>query len=436
MHLILSIPMPIRLAVVFALGACIGAAVNWAVCSLAWNRRPISPWSRPDPSASRRRLGDRLPIVGWLGLRREASLHGAGFWIRPMLIEVLVGVGFAWLYWWEAGNAGLLPPDFSRPLNPGVLAMLHVEFVSHLILVGLMLAASLIDFDEMTIPDGITVVGTLVGLLAAALCPESLLPVVPRNGPPNSLTYLHLASPNEWPAALRGAPDAPPLVLGLACWLAWCAAMLSGPWFGRHGWRWALQISCAHVWHKSSRARLRREPCTRWILPLAVIGSAAIALVWYCGGDNWQGLLTALVGMAVGGGFVWAIRILCTVALQREAMGFGDVTLMAMFGAFLGWQASLIVFFLAPLAGVVISILRLIFLRDKEIFFGPFLCLAALSVVVFWDTVWSGTEHAFAIGWLVPAAVLCCPPMMFGMLATWRLIVSVFRPKDTRRKTA
>jgi leader peptidase (prepilin peptidase) / N-methyltransferase len=245
-----------------------------------------------------------------------------------------------------------------------------------------------------------------------------------------------LASPNEWPAALRGAPNVPPLILGLACWLAWCGAMLSGPWFGRHGWLWAVQISSAHIWHKASRARLRREPCTKWIFPLAVIGSAAIAVAWYCGGDNWQGMLTALVGMAVGGGFVWAIRILCTVALQREAMGFGDVTLMAMFGTFLGWQTSLIVFFLAPLAGVVISILRWIILRDKEIFFGPFLCLAALTVIVFWDVVWSGTEHVFVIGWLVPAAVLCCPPMMFAMLATWRLIVSVFRPKDTRRKTA
>ena len=94
MNAILSIPLEIRLAVVFVLGSCVGAAANWAIYALAWHPRPISPWSRPDPSAPPRRLWDRLPIVGWLGLRREAALHGSGFWVRPMLVEVLTGVGW------------------------------------------------------------------------------------------------------------------------------------------------------------------------------------------------------------------------------------------------------------------------------------------------------------------------------------------------------
>ena len=65
-------------------------------------------------------------------------------------------------------------------------------------------------------------------------------------------------------------------------------------------------------------------------------------------------------------------------------MGFGDVTLMAMIGAFLGWQPCLIIFFLAPFAGLVIGVLRLILFRDREIPYGPFLCLATLVVIVAW----------------------------------------------------
>ena len=72
MNLILSLPMEVRLAVVFLLGACIGSAANWAIYRLAWNRRPIGPWSPPDAAAPPRRPADRLPILGWLGLRREA----------------------------------------------------------------------------------------------------------------------------------------------------------------------------------------------------------------------------------------------------------------------------------------------------------------------------------------------------------------------------
>ena len=151
-------------------------AANWAIYALAWHPRPISPWSRPDPSGPPRRLWDRLPIIGWLGLRREAALHRRGFWVRPMLVEVLMGVGLAWLYWWEVEAAGLLPQGVGTLLGLGDKTVLHFEFLAHCFLIALMLAGSLIDVDEKIIPDEITVSGTLAGLLLAAVCPWSLLP--------------------------------------------------------------------------------------------------------------------------------------------------------------------------------------------------------------------------------------------------------------------
>ena len=79
--------MLLRLVVVFVVGACLGSLVNWAIYALAWHPRPISPWSRL-PAGWRRRARrlDRVPIIGWLALRREAAVHGRGFWIRPLLI--------------------------------------------------------------------------------------------------------------------------------------------------------------------------------------------------------------------------------------------------------------------------------------------------------------------------------------------------------------
>ena len=49
-------------------------------------------------------------------------------------------------------------------------------------------------------------------------------------------------------------------------------------------------------------------------------------------------------GLTLGRSGSWSVLVL----LRREAMGFGDVTLMAMIGAFLGWQAAVLTFFLAP----------------------------------------------------------------------------------------
>ncbi len=412
MNLLLSIPLEARLAAVFVLGACIGGAANLAIYRLAWYRRPISPWSRPDPSAPPRRLADRLPIFGWLGLRREANLHGAGFWVRPMLLELLAGIGLAWLYWWEVGAAGLLPPGLPRPLSAELLAVLHLEFAAHAVLIALMLAGSMIDVDEKLIPDEITIPGTLVGLLIAAVCPWSLLPdVLPLGG----LEFLHLTSPNAWPEWLNGRWS---LGLGLACWWLWCAALLPRSWRARHGWRRAMQLFLT---------RIVREPATYRIARMALIGSLAIALVWFRGGSGWEGLLSALVGMAASGGLVWLVRIIGAAVLQREAMGFGDVTLMAMIGAYLGWQPCLVIFFLAPFAGLVVGVLRLILFRDKEIPYGPFLCLATLFLIVRWHAIWHYTLGVFALGWLVPLLMLSCLALMALMLGTWRAILSMFR---------
>ncbi len=145
------------------------------------------------------------------------------------------------------------------------------------------------------------------------------------------------------------------------------------------------------------------------------------------GGAEWEGLLSALVGMAASGGLVWLVRIIGTAALRREAMGFGDVTLMAMIGAYLGWQPCMVVFFLAPLAGLIVGVLRLILFRDREIPYGPFLCLATLFLIVRWQTIWDRTQVIFDLGWFVPLLMLGCLAMMALMLSTWRLILGAFR---------
>ena len=33
-----------------------------------------------------------MPIWGWLGLRRETNLHGRGYWVRPLVVEVLAAL--------------------------------------------------------------------------------------------------------------------------------------------------------------------------------------------------------------------------------------------------------------------------------------------------------------------------------------------------------
>jgi len=417
---ILGIALEIRLAGLFVLGVCVGSLANLGIYRLCWHPRPISPWSRPDARAPLRLPGDRVPLLGWLGLRREAALHGAGFWVRPLLVELAVGLGFAALYWWETCRLGLLPPEVPRTLPPQLIAVPHQQYAAHLVLISLMIVASLIDIDEKTIPDAITLPGTLLGLAAVAAFPQILLPdvVVPNKGP-IIFGLVHLASPNSWPQWLDGFPRPWSLVLGLGCWWLWTLAVMPRTWYARHGWCRALGLMLA---------RLRREPATRLVLAMGLAGSLCIAAVWLWADAGWVGLVSGLVGVAGGGGLVWLVRIVGRAALGREAMGFGDVTLMSMIGAFLGWQACLVIFFLAPLAGSVVGLLTLILRRGREIPFGPFLCLATLVLLVCWARLWDWTWPIFSLGWLLPLILLfIMGPLMGLMLALWQMARRLLR---------
>lgn len=427
MQELLNISIEIRLAVIFAVGCCLGSICNLAIYRLAYRSRAISPWSRPPKDAPPRRASDRLPIIGWLGLRREQPLHGPNFWIRPVLVELGAGALLAGLYWWEVVQLGLLPLGLQNHLHrvPQALALalpaLHAEFLAHALLCLLMLVASLIDIDETTIPDGVTIPGTLLGLALAVALPSMHLPemqVLPS--PPPGPTLVHfrthsLASPLEWPDALAGAPHRESLILGIGCFGLWCFGLLPRRWMGRHGWRRAAGLLIS---------RLARERFTIWISALAFLGSVAILLVWGVAGSRWQSLLTSLVGLAVGGGLIWTVRILGRFALRKEAMGFGDVTLMAMIGVFMGWQASLAIFFLAPFAGILLGIAQWISGRGNEIPYGPFLCLATLATLVFWADLWEWMRPFFELPWLVPSAMLFCLAVLTLLLSMWRWIAA------------
>lgn len=94
----------------------------------------------------------------------------------------------------------------------------------------------------------------------------------------------------------------------------------------------------------------------------------------------------SVLGVLAGGGIVWAFRILGTLALGREAMGLGDVHLMAAVGAVLGWVDPLLAFFVAPVFGIgaalLSTVLGSVFRRQGTALpYGPSLALATLLVI-------------------------------------------------------
>lgn len=109
---------------------------------------------------------------------------------------------------------------------------------------------------------------------------------------------------------------------------------------------------------------------------------------------NFDPMSQSLRGIIVGGGIIYLTGVLFDLVYfkwlkkpaingETESMGGGDVKLLAMIGAFMGWQKALLAFFLAPFLGIVVSIAILIKKGDHTIPYGPFLSFAAL-VSLFW----------------------------------------------------
>jgi len=98
------------------------------------------------------------------------------------------------------------------------------------------------------------------------------------------------------------------------------------------------------------------------------------------------GLTYSAIGIVVGGGSIWLIGLFGKKVFKKEAMGFGDVVLMAGVGAWQGWKMVLLAIFLGALVASI-CYLPLIIVRkaklDSELPFGPYLAAGSMISLLF-----------------------------------------------------
>ncbi|MEM1423138.1 MAG: A24 family peptidase, partial [Planctomycetota bacterium] len=149
------------------------------------------------------------------------------------------------------------------------------------------------------------------------------------------------------------------------------------------------------LWTMYPHARREMMKEVLFLLPAALLGALGW---WLCDagplsaavGDAplWlRALGGSVLGLLVGGGVVWGVRIFGSIAFNKEAMGLGDVHLMAGVGAVFGWIDPTLAFFLAPFTGilwVVLSVMsRAVFNRaGAHLPYGPQLALMTVVVVL------------------------------------------------------
>lgn len=123
-------------------------------------------------------------------------------------------------------------------------------------------------------------------------------------------------------------------------------------------------------------------------IPGAVVGLLAGAIIFpdIFKTNQILGFWNSLTGLVIGGSLFLLVALLGEWMFNKEAMGMGDVKMMAMVGAFLGWKGVVLTTFTGSLAGTIVSIFMMVYKgkdRHSQIPFGPFLAAGALITLFY-----------------------------------------------------
>ncbi len=157
----------------------------------------------------------------------------------------------------------------------------------------------------------------------------------------------------------------------------------------------------ADIWMRYPHARREALRELLWLVPAIALGALGAQLGARYGAPPidpfmpgatashamplWLHVFGAsLLGLLVGGGLIWAIRIFGSLAFGKEAMGMGDAWLMAAVGACLGWMDATLVFFIAPFLALYMTAVLWSWdgAAKRALPYGPALAGATLLVVI------------------------------------------------------
>lgn len=363
---------------VFWFGAIVGSFINVVVYRLPLGMSVINPPSRCTVCGVHLRFfSENLPIIGWFLVRGKCRVCKAPVSAEYMIVELFMACAWTTLYFllfavspnsgWasEVGGAFWHHADVWRAMP---------AFIAWLILVASLVAVTLIDARTFTIPLSIPVV--VIATAVAAYFVQALMPIG------FGARYLWPIPTGGWAAfavSLGG-------ILGLTLSLA---LLLTG--------KITRSFADYHEYVKDDEPladypHARREVIReiKYLLP-CMLGMMAGYFVAGMLPDGppprlIQAMTGVMLGYLAGGGLVWAVRILGTLAFGKEAMGIGDVHLLGAIGAVLGWFDAVMAFFIAPFMAIAWLLLstglgKMLKGGRRELPFGPHLAAAAMLLI-------------------------------------------------------
>ena len=320
---------------IFIFGLIVGSFLNVCIYRMPLEQSVAKPARSFCPHCKKKIAWyDNIPLISYILLGGKCRHCHAPVSFRYFFVELLTGLSFLGLYLYY-GNSVLLVP--------------------YCFMVACFIVATFVDFQHRIIPDEISIGGMYAGLVFSLFLPALHT---------DTMEQLVIGRYAMW--FLTGV-----------CFLGGYLAEILGP--------------------KPSSETDRKEEGSEWGILIFVLACLLVDLgIKFALPDLLRGSLHQLapylisldfsiIGLLIGGGAIYFMGVIGDIVFRKESMGGGDVKLLAMIGAFLGWQAAILTFFIAPFFGAFFGIIEKIRTKDTAIAYGPFLVAGAL-ICLFYRT--------------------------------------------------
>lgn len=363
--MLVDLPRLFILPFLFLVGCCIGSFLNVCIHRFPskdrlWAQlKALNSHSSGCPKCSAAILWrDNIPLFGWLMLRGRCRSCGQKISARYPLVELLTGVLFVLVYQLE------MPLEFWAPVDDfGIYSADGPQNIKSL-------------FDD---PTWLHLRYALhMGMICCLIV----------------ATFIDLE--------LKIIPDGctvPMMVVAVIAHTALGQLFLVPLWF-----------------EDQSVVNILRSVAPDWLRGMVFSWDA---LAFAVNHPHWHGFLVSIAGMAGGAFVVWIVRVTGTFVLKQEAMGQGDVILMAMVGSVIGWQPVVAAFFLAPILAIFAAAYAWVRDRGRELPYGPWLSLATVLLLMFWTALWPLAERIYDMGPFLPVMAVF---MVVSLLASLYLV--------------
>lgn len=421
----------------FAFGACIGSLLNVLVYRIPRGLDFVTPSSRCPSCDTKLTWRENIPIFGWLALAGRCRFCKSKISAEYPLVELFVALLWVALcmvcYADPDTRVGAVMTTMQPEWARSGFAQTWPIFGVLLTLMSCLVAMTLVDAKTFTIPPILTNVPTVVGLVVHVGW-AIVLSAQGRDG-------LHATAPGQawsvWTpggsaitswmmvgAAIGGVVG---LVLANVLLMRGLIARSFGDydaWAAEHAAQQSqaaqaddpAQPEATSATTSQDQDHGEQSPTDMWVaypharremlremlfigfpIAFALVGAVVASKLVGPGIPNpntlaleaqadiplWLRVLAGvLLGYLIGGGVVWFMRILGTLAFGKEALGLGDVHMMAAVGACLGWIDPVLAFFGAAFLGMGwFGISMVLKGAGKKVMpFGPFLAMGTVLV--------------------------------------------------------